>query len=55
MQMTGEFVDVILLKIDSHPRRQCMKLWPGFIWLRIGSSEHGNEHFGSIKSITLLD
>jgi hypothetical protein len=25
------------------------KLWTGFIWIRIGVNEHGNETLGSIK------
>jgi hypothetical protein len=28
---------------------QCVKLWDGFVWCTVGSSENGNEFSGSIK------
>jgi len=31
------------------------RLWTGCIWLRIGTSEHGNEPSGSIKGGEFLD
>ena len=48
-------MNVILLYMNSYPRRQCFKLRTGLICFRIGSSEHGNEHSGSITDIMFLD
>jgi hypothetical protein len=28
-----------------------LRVWSGLIWLRMWSSEHGNEHLGSIKTV----
>jgi len=30
-----------------------MTVWTGFKWLRIGTSEHSNEHSGSIKCVEI--
>ena len=46
---------LILLYMNSYPRRQCSKLLTGLIRFRIGSSGHGNEHSCSIKTKCFLN
>jgi hypothetical protein len=36
-------------------KKQGLSVWTGCNWLRIGTSEHGNEPWGSIKGGEFLD
>jgi hypothetical protein len=36
-------------------RKQGGRVWTGFIWQRLATSEHGNEPSGSIKGGDFLD
>jgi hypothetical protein len=32
-----------------------VRMWTGFIWLRIWTSEHGNEFLNSVKGLEFLE
>jgi hypothetical protein len=50
-KMSSTWEDSIIIKLQKWSG----KLWIGFVWLRIGTSERGNKPSGSIKDGKFLD
>jgi hypothetical protein len=57
LTITNETNGMIILKRIL--KKQDMKMWTGFVWLRIGISvgccEYNNEHSDSVKCRKVLD